>query len=91
MTELQNLETRAKVCTGCHLITDPRLISSGHPVGADFDYVAGLEFLEAQGVAVGSSRVEAGFLEECRQVLEMARARGVDAEPGRRGGRGGKR
>ncbi len=43
MVELQNLETRAQTCSSCHYITDPRLISSGHPSGIDFDYVAGMK------------------------------------------------
>jgi len=42
MNELKNLETRAATCSGCHYITDPRLISSGHPSGIDFDYVEGM-------------------------------------------------
>ncbi len=42
MRELKEPATRAQLCTGCHYITDPRLISSGHPSGAGFDYVAGL-------------------------------------------------
>ncbi len=42
MVELKNVDTRAKTCTGCHFITDPRLISSGHPSGKGFDYAAGL-------------------------------------------------
>ncbi len=43
MVELQNLDTRAETCADCHYITDPRLISSGHPSGIDFDYVAGMK------------------------------------------------
>ena len=43
LTELQDLPTRAATCSGCHLITDLRLISSGHPTGEDFDYVDGME------------------------------------------------
>ncbi|MCI0699293.1 cytochrome c family protein [candidate division KSB1 bacterium] len=37
MLLLENLEVRAEACAQCHYITDPRLISSGHPTGANFD------------------------------------------------------
>ena len=43
MLKLQDLGVRARMCSDCHYITDPRLISSGHPSGADFDYVAGMD------------------------------------------------
>lgn len=36
---LHDLDRRAEVCTGCHYVTEPRLLSAGHPSGADFDYV----------------------------------------------------
>ena len=42
MNELKNLETRAAACSGCHYITDRRLLSSGHPSGIDFDYAEGM-------------------------------------------------
>lgn len=42
MVELKNLKTRAQTCTGCHFITDTRLLSSGHPSGKSFDYTAGM-------------------------------------------------
>ncbi len=42
MNELKDLDVRARTCTGCHYITDPRLISSGHPSGTDFDYVGNM-------------------------------------------------
>ncbi len=38
MVKLQDLNVRATQCTGCHYITEPRLISSGHSSGRDFDY-----------------------------------------------------
>ena len=37
MVGLKDLTVRAKTCAGCHYITDPRLISVGHPTGSDFD------------------------------------------------------
>ncbi len=41
-TDLKRLDVRARVCTDCHYITEPRLLSAGHPSGADFDYAAGM-------------------------------------------------
>lgn len=38
MLALRDLDVRAKTCTGCHYITEPRLISAGHPSGRNFDY-----------------------------------------------------
>lgn len=40
--DLPDLKVRAKVCSGCHYITDSRLISSGHPSGKGFDYAQGM-------------------------------------------------
>ena len=40
MTELRNQDVRAQTCTNCHYITEPRLISAGHPSGENFNYVA---------------------------------------------------
>ena len=42
MVELKDDATLAGACADCHYITDPRLISSGHPSGADFDYASGM-------------------------------------------------
>ena len=33
------LRARARACAQCHYITDPRLISTGHPTGRDFSLV----------------------------------------------------
>ncbi len=41
--DLKQLSVRAEVCTGCHYVTEPRLLSAGHPSGAEFDYVRGME------------------------------------------------
>ncbi len=38
LVELKDPAVLAAACVDCHYITDPRLISSGHPSGADFDY-----------------------------------------------------
>ncbi len=42
MRALRDLSVRAEVCTGCHYITETRLISAGHPSGKDFDYAQGM-------------------------------------------------
>lgn len=38
MILLENLAKRAQTCASCHYITDPRLISTGHPTGRNFDF-----------------------------------------------------
>ncbi|MFQ5524782.1 MAG: multiheme c-type cytochrome [Thermoanaerobaculia bacterium] len=40
--DLRQSKTRAETCTGCHYVTDRRLLSAGHPSGSDFDYVRGM-------------------------------------------------
>ena len=40
--DLRSAAKRAEVCAGCHYVTEPRLLSAGHPSGADFDYVRGM-------------------------------------------------
>lgn len=40
--ELRDQGVRAGTCAGCHYVTEPRLLSAGHPSGADFDYPAGI-------------------------------------------------
>jgi hypothetical protein len=42
MVEVKNLNTRAATCVRCHFITEPKLISAGHPTGQEFDYVKGI-------------------------------------------------
>lgn len=42
MEELKKGPIRAKRCSDCHYITEPRLISAGHPSGKGFDYVGGM-------------------------------------------------
>lgn len=41
MVLLEDLEARTEACAQCHYITDPRLLSTGHPSGANFNIVAG--------------------------------------------------
>ncbi|MEM8993397.1 MAG: multiheme c-type cytochrome [Acidobacteriota bacterium] len=43
MEDLYERRVRVKNCASCHYITDPRLISSGHPTGVDFDIADGME------------------------------------------------
>ncbi len=42
MVELKAGTTLARACADCHYVTDRRLISSGHPSGADFEYASGM-------------------------------------------------
>ena len=56
MVELKDLKTRAKTCTGCHYITEERLLSSGHPSGKNFDYAAGMGEDQTLGSAVKPAR-----------------------------------
>ena len=37
MVDLRTVEGRLRNCASCHYVTDPRLISAGHPTGADFE------------------------------------------------------
>lgn len=46
MVDLEDLNRRAEVCASCHYVTDPRLISSGHPTGRDFDPAERLRKIE---------------------------------------------
>ena len=43
MVENKNVEVRGKTCVRCHYITDPKLISAGHPDGARFNYISGIK------------------------------------------------
>ncbi len=42
MVRLKDLPVRATRCNSCHYITEQRLVSAGHPTGADFDYAGGM-------------------------------------------------
>ena len=37
--DLRDLSVRAAACVDCHYVTDPRLLSAGHPSGTDKDWV----------------------------------------------------
>ncbi|MEM8930261.1 MAG: multiheme c-type cytochrome, partial [Acidobacteriota bacterium] len=41
MKNLHELDTALTNCASCHYVTDPRLLSAGHPSGVDFDIAAG--------------------------------------------------
>lgn len=43
MVELKNVDKRGMACVRCHFITDQKLISAGHPNGANFSYVSGIK------------------------------------------------
>lgn len=43
MRDFWQREVRLRNCASCHYVTDPRLISSGHPTGVDFDIVEAME------------------------------------------------
>jgi hypothetical protein len=58
---LGDLETRAKTCAGCHYVTEPRLLSAGHPSGADFDYVAGMAEVRHWQQAIPDTRLADAF------------------------------
>ncbi|MBI3448575.1 MAG: hypothetical protein HY049_06645 [Acidobacteria bacterium] len=41
MLRTKDLAVRAKNCAGCHVVTDKRILSAGHPNGSAFDIVEG--------------------------------------------------
>jgi hypothetical protein len=43
MVELKSVDKRGAACVKCHYITDQKLISAGHPSGANFSYVSGIK------------------------------------------------
>jgi cytochrome c554/c'-like protein len=66
IVDLQNLDRRAAVCAGCHYVTDPRLLASGHTSGQDFDPVAGSRKIEHW---TGGQPAAAALLAAYRKVL----------------------
>ncbi len=42
MNKLQDYAVRAEKCTGCHYITEAKLIAAGHPTNANFDYASAI-------------------------------------------------
>jgi hypothetical protein len=58
---LDDLAARAEVCTGCHYITEPRLLSAGHPSGSGFDYVRGMAEVKHWETASPPGPLKAAF------------------------------
>ena len=58
---LDNLARRAEICSGCHYITEPRLLSAGHPSGASFDYVGGMNEVRHWAETRPSSEINSAF------------------------------
>ncbi|MFQ5350823.1 MAG: multiheme c-type cytochrome, partial [Thermoanaerobaculia bacterium] len=61
--DLRDLSVRAATCVGCHLVTDPRLLSAGHPSGAGKDWVEAMgkvRHWESGPVPVGELRTAYG-------------------------------
>lgn len=95
MLELQDLDVRARTCSGCHYVTDPRLISAGHPSGANFDYVQGMNNIrhwERSRADAGSLRSAFGRALAARgAVPNVVRARFASASGGASGSGAGSR
>ena len=65
MTELKDGATLASACASCHYVTDPRLISSGHPSGIDFDYSSGMsEIKHWQSPLTATATLEGAYSSE---------------------------
>ncbi|MCH9647684.1 MAG: cytochrome c family protein [Deltaproteobacteria bacterium] len=90
--DLPDLKVRAKVCSGCHYITDSRLISSGHPSGKGFDYAAGMaQVRHWEKPLASSSSLQAAFstaLSARGAVPDVPIATWAQAPPGGAGGGG---
>jgi hypothetical protein len=61
MRKLKDLNVRAELCTGCHLITDVRLLASGHPSSSGFDYIQGMNKIKHWKAANDSGALKAAF------------------------------
>ncbi len=80
---LRDLEVRGRVCSDCHAITDPRLISAGHPRGRGFDYVAAMQKIrhwEGQPAAPEALRTAFGKVLGARGV-PLTRSSPADVRP----------
>ncbi len=55
--DLRQTRKRAENCAGCHYITEPRLLSAGHPSGAEFDYVKGMNEIRHWQHRLGDSQI----------------------------------
>ena len=61
MRELTKLDVRASVCTGCHYVTESRLLSAGHPSNEKFDYVTAMDKIKHWKAANDSVQIQAVF------------------------------
>ncbi|MEO1088703.1 MAG: multiheme c-type cytochrome, partial [Acidobacteriota bacterium] len=88
MKDLYERTVRVKNCASCHYITDPRLISSGHPTGVDFDVAAGLEKIRHwQRPADDAGAVKTAWAAELAQrgpvpTVRLARLAETETLPG---------
>ncbi len=65
MKELRRPEVRARNCASCHYITDPRLISAGHPTGRDFRIVERMPRIRHwERADLDASALESAFRDE---------------------------
>lgn len=55
MVLLENLDVRVDACGQCHYITDPKLISTGHPSGTNFNFVQGNQKIKHWKQPIASS------------------------------------
>jgi len=88
MHKLRDPEVQAEICTGCHYVTEPRLISAGHPSGAEFDYPAGIAKIKHwQRPTASPATLKAAFRAELAtrgpvpkvQLARLAESRGASA------------
>jgi len=92
MRELAKLDVRAQTCTGCHYVTEPRLISAGHPSNESFDYVKGMEEIKHWKAPNDGAAIKAAFDAEIAKrgpvpkVTPITSAPEPVSEPGESGG-----
>lgn len=83
-TGLRDLKSKppaiAKACVACHLTTDKRLITAGHPSGAEFDVGAGLKKIVHWATAYDFAAVSAAG--KAAMGPAAARAAAPPAAPG---------
>ena len=80
---LGDLEVRATTCTGCHYVTEPRLLSAGHPSGADFDYAAGMAEVRHWESVVPAAQLASAFASRlaARGAVPDVQVAALAAEP----------
>ena len=84
MRDFRQREVRLRNCASCHYVTDPRLISSGHPTGADFDIVKAMDEIRhwqrPADQAAPMQTAWAGILGERGPIPSVRRARLAETE-----------